>query len=294
MSKAPHGGTLVDRRVTGETRERLLTEARSLPRISLDERQVSDLDMIGVGAMSPLTGFMGEKDYREVVKEMRLANGTPWPFPITLRTSREIAKTVKDRVALYAPDGNLLAVMDVTERFEGDRQEEARNVFRTDDPKHPGAAAVFAQGDVMLAGDVHVVNRPTLDEFERYHNDPADLRKKFAELGWKTIVGFQTRNPIHRAHEYILKCALELVDGALIHPLVGATVRRHPPMREVREALSQLLPEATAPCCPVPGGYVMGPREAIFHAITAEPDATLHVGRDHAGVGNYYGTTRAH
>ena len=297
MSKAPHGGSLVDRRVTGDARERLLADARSLPRISLDERQVSDLDMIGVGAMSPLTGFMGEKDYRSVVKGMRLANGTPWPFPITLRTTREIAKTVKDRAALHGPDGKLLAVMDVAERFEGDRQEEARNIFRTDDAKHPGVAALFAQGDAMLAGDVQVVNRAQLDEFERYHNDPADLRRKFSDKGWKTIVGFQTRNPIHRAHEYILKCALELVDGALIHPLVGATKSDDIPadvrVRCYEALLAHYFPKDRAMLSVYPAAMrYAGPREAIFHAITRKNYGCTHfiVGRDHAGVGSYYGT----
>lgn len=297
MSKAPHGGTLVDRRVSGEARDRLLAEARTLPRVSLDERQVSDLDMIAVGAMSPLKGFMGERDYRRVVKEMRLADGTPWPFPITLRVPSETAKSAKERVALYAPDGTLLAILDVTERFEGDRQAEVTNVFRTDDPKHPGVAAVLAQGDTMLAGDVHVVNRPRLDEFERYHNDPADLRRKFTELGWKTIVGFQTRNPIHRAHEYILKCALELVDGALIHPLVGATKSDDIPadvrVKCYEALLAHYFPKDRAMLSVYPAAMrYAGPREAIFHAITRKNYGCTHfvVGRDHAGVGNYYGT----
>ncbi|MFN8179873.1 MAG: sulfate adenylyltransferase [bacterium] len=297
MSKAPHGGTLVDRRVTGQTRERLMADARKLPRVDLDERQVSDLDMIGVGAMSPLTGFMGEKDYRRVVKEMRLADGTPWPFPIALRVSRETAKTIKDRASLHAPDGKLLAVIDVAERFESDRQEEAKQVYRTDDAKHPGVAALYAQGEVMLAGDVHVVDRPQLDEFERYHNDPAELRAKFAALGWKTIVGFQTRNPIHRAHEYLIKCALEIVDGALIHPLVGAT-KSDDISAEVRvkcyEALlARYFPKNRAMLSVYPAAMrYAGPREAIFHAITRKNYGCTHfiVGRDHAGVGSYYGT----
>ena len=297
MSKAPHGGTLVDRRATGQTRERLMADARKLPRVDLDERQVSDLDMIGVGAMSPLTGFMGEKDYRRVVKEMRLADGTPWPFPIVLRVSPETAKTVKDRAALYAPGGKMLAVIDVAERFESDKQDEAKHVYRTDEAKHPGVAALYAQGDVMLAGDVHIVDRPQLDEFERHHNDPAELRAKFAALGWKTIVGFQTRNPIHRAHEYLIKCALEIVDGALIHPLVGAT-KSDDISAEVRvkcyEALlARYFPKNRAMLSVYPAAMrYAGPREAIFHAITRKNYGCTHfiVGRDHAGVGSYYGT----
>jgi sulfate adenylyltransferase len=297
MSRTPHGGTLVDRRVTGDTRAGLVSEAAKLPRVTLDERQVSDLDMIAVGAMSPLTGFMGQSDYRRVVKEMRLADGTPWSIPITLRVSREIAQTVKDRAALHAPDGRLLAVIDVAERFESDRQEEAKHVYRTDEQKHPGVAALFAQGDVMLGGAVHVVDRPRLDEFERYHNDPADLRRKFADLGWKTIVGFQTRNPIHRAHEYIIKCALEIVDGVMIHPLVGATKSDDIPadvrVKCYEALLASYFPEDRAMLSVYPAAMrYAGPREAIFHAITRKNYGCTHfiVGRDHAGVGSYYGT----
>jgi sulfate adenylyltransferase len=297
MSHAPHGGTLIDRRVTGPARDRLVSEAAGLPRIALDERQVSDLDMIAVGAMSPLEGFMGEKDYRSVVQNMRLSNGIPWPFPITLRVSPETAKAAKDRAALHAPDGRLLAVLEVSERFQGDKTAEANSVYRTADPKHPGVAAVYAQGDVMLAGKVHVVDRPTLDEFVRYHNDPADLRRKFAELGWNTIVGFQTRNPIHRAHEYLIKCALEIVDGALIHPLVGATKSDDIPadvrVKCYEALLEHYFPKNRAMLSVYPAAMrYAGPREAIFHAITRKNYGCTHfiVGRDHAGVGSYYGT----
>lgn len=296
MSHAPHGGTLIDRRVTGAAREKLVAEAANLPRIELDERQVSDLDMIAVGAMSPLTGFMGPKDYATVVKDMRLADGTPWPFPITLRVSKETAAAVKDRAALYG-GGKLLAVLDVTGRYEGDKAVEAREVYRTDDAKHPGVAALYAQGDAILAGPVHVVDRPVLDQFVKYHNDPAELRKKFADLGWKSIVGFQTRNPIHRAHEYLIKVALEIVDGALIHPLVGATKSDDIPadvrMKCYEALLANYFPKDRAMLSVYPAAMrYAGPREAIFHAITRKNYGVTHfiVGRDHAGVGNYYGT----
>ncbi len=288
---------MIDRRVTGEARTRLVGEAAKLPRVTLDERQVSDLDMIAVGAMSPLTGFLGAKDYKAVVESMRLSNGTPWPFPVTLRVPEDTAASVKERAALHAPDGRLLAVIDVAERFAGDKQHEARNVYRTDDAKHPGVAALYAQGDVMLAGDVHVVDRPTLDEFVAYHNDPADLRAKFKALGWNTIVGFQTRNPIHRAHEYLIKCALEIVDGALIHPLVGATKSDDIPadvrVKCYEALLAHYFPKSRAMLSVYPAAMrYAGPREAIFHAITRKNYGCTHfiVGRDHAGVGTYYGT----
>jgi sulfate adenylyltransferase len=201
MSIKPHGGKLIDQRTTGESRERLISEAKGLPRIELLDWQVSDLDMIAVGAMSPLTGFMGEQDYRTVVKDMRLADGTPWSLPICLRVDRTTASAVVDRAALHAPDGKLLAVMNVQEKFEGDKRDEAKNVFRTDEEAHPGVAALYSMGDVMLGGEVQVVDRPNVSAFAAQRNDPAELRAKFQELGWNTIVGFQTRNPIYRAHE---------------------------------------------------------------------------------------------
>ena len=165
MSIEPHGGALVNRRVSGEERDRLISEAADLPRIDLDERQIADLDMIAVGAMSPLTGFLGEKDYQSVVADMRLADGTVWPFPISLRVGRELADKVAERAALWG-DGKLLAVLDVSEKFEGDKKVEAKDVYGTEDEAHPGVAALYAQGDVMLGGDVHVVDRPHLDEFD--------------------------------------------------------------------------------------------------------------------------------
>ncbi|MGQ0720513.1 MAG: sulfate adenylyltransferase, partial [Candidatus Eiseniibacteriota bacterium] len=249
-----------------------------------------------VGAMSPLGGFLGEKDYRSVVKDMRLAGGAPWSLPICLRVSREKAKEVKDRVALWG-DGHLLAVMDVTERFEGDKKVEAKHVYRTDEEAHPGVAALYSQGDVMLGGPVQVVDRVRYTEFNQYRNDPADLRAHFQKLGWDTVVGFQTRNPIHRAHEYLIKCALEIVDGALIHPLVGATKSDDIPA-DVRVKCYEVLMENYFPkdrvmlsAFPAAMRYA-GPREAIFHALVRKNYGCTHfiVGRDHAGVGKYYGS----
>jgi len=297
VSNVPHGGTLVDRRVSGGEREKLVNEAAGLPRVTLDERQESDLDMIAVGAMSPLTGFLGEKDYRSVVETMRLADGTPWPFPLGLRVDREVAGTIGGRAALHGTDGKLLAVMDVSEKYEGDKKAEASKVYRTDDAEHPGVAALYGQGDVLLGGDVHVVDRTDKGHYADHFYDPAELRAKFDELGWKTIVGFQTRNPIHRAHEYLIKCALEIVDGALVHPLVGATkaddIGAETRMRCYHALLEHYFPtdRALLSCYPAAMRYA-GPREAIFHAITRKNYGCTHfiVGRDHAGVGSYYGT----
>jgi sulfate adenylyltransferase len=296
MSIAPHGGNLIDRRVSGAERDAMVAEARSLPRVDLDERQLADLDMIAVGAMSPLEGFLGEKDYRSVVKDMRLADGTPWSLPITLRVSKEKADEIRGRAALWGA-GRLLAVMDVAERFESDKRDEAKHVFRTDEEAHPGVAALYGQGDVVLGGPVHAVDRVPYEDFSEHRNDPAELRAKFEKLGWRTVVGFQTRNPIHRAHEYLIKCALEIVDGALIHPLVGATKADDIPA-DVRVRCYEVLMERYFPqdrvalsVFPAAMRYA-GPREAIFHALVRKNYGCTHfiVGRDHAGVGKYYGT----
>jgi len=296
MSIEPHGGTLVDRRVTGAKRDTLIAEAAKLPRIDLEDRQVSDLDMIAVGAMSPLTGFLREKDYRGVVERMRLANGVIWPMPICLRVDQALAAKIGNRVALWGA-GKLLAVMDVAEKYQGDKEAEARSVYRTDDAAHPGVAALYAQGDVILGGDVHVVDRPDKGEFAHATNDPAELRAKFDKLAWKTVVGFQTRNPIHRAHEYLVKCALEIVDGALIHPLVGATKSDDIPadvrMKCYDVLIKNYFPANRAMLSVYPAAMrYAGPREAVFHALTRKNYGCSHfiVGRDHAGVGNYYGT----
>jgi sulfate adenylyltransferase len=297
MSIEPHGGTLVDRRVTGEERNQLVQEAAGLPKVTLDDRQASDLDMIAVGAMSPLTGFLGEKDYRSVVDDMRLADGTIWPFPLGLRVAPEVAASVSGRAALHGPDGKLLAVMDVTEKYEGDKKHEAKEVYRTDDEAHPGVAAMYAQGDVLLGGDVHVLDRTDKGTYADHFLDPDQLRARFDELGWKTVVGFQTRNPIHRAHEYLIKCALEIVDGALIHPLMGATkagdIGAETRMRCYHALLEHYFPADRAQLSAYPAAMrYAGPREAVFHALTRKNYGCTHfiVGRDHAGVGNYYGT----
>jgi sulfate adenylyltransferase len=296
MSIAPHGGKLIDRRVTGGAREALVKVAAGLPRVDLDERQLADLDMIAVGAMSPLGGFLGEKDYKSVVKDMRLADGTPWSLPITLRVDASRAAEIGAKVALYG-EGTLLAVMDVQEKYQGDKKEEAKHVYRTDEEAHPGVAALYGQGDLILGGPVHVVDRFPHADFNEYRMDPADLRAHFEKLGWKTVVGFQTRNPIHRAHEYLIKVALEIVDGALIHPLVGATKSDDIPA-DVRVKCYEVLMDRYFPkdrvalsVFPAAMRYA-GPREAIFHAIARKNYGCTHfiVGRDHAGVGSYYGT----
>ena len=209
----PHGGSLVDR--TGDAPDDL----GSLEVVVLTSRELSDLDMLASGALSPLEGFMGSADYERVVEEMHLSSGLPWALPVCLAVDSAPAG---DRVALADESGRVVAVLEVEETFEYDKEHEAEHCFRTTDDAHPGVARLYAQKPLYLAGRVTVFERATA-EFPELARDPAETRRIFAERGWKRVVGFQTRNPIHRAHEYMTKVALETVDGLLVHPLVGDT-----------------------------------------------------------------------
>lgn len=296
---APHGGRLVNRLVTGDRRATLLEKARSLPKIQLDERAQSDVEMIAVGAFSPLRGFLGATDHRSVVEHMRLAGGLPWSIPITLQVSHAQGDALKEgaEIALVDERNTVLAILDLAERYLPNRQEEVQQVYGTGDGDHPGVAAVLGGGEVYLGGEIHVLNRPDTVAFPAYHRDPEQTRALFRERGWRTVVGFQTRNPIHRAHEYITKCALEVVDGLMLHPLVGKTKSDDIPA-DVRMRCYEILMERYYPkdrvllsVYPAAMRYA-GPREAIFHAIARKNYGCTHfiVGRDHAGVGSYYGT----
>ena len=298
---APHGGGLMDRMVRGAERDAAIERAAraNAKRIALSTTDRSDLELLAVGALSPLTGFMGKRDYDSVVESMRLANGLVWSIPITLAVTREIADplTIGEELALTEPDGHLLAVMTLAEKFEYDKTREAQNVYRTTDAKHPGVARVYKQGDVYLAGEVSVIDLPNNLEFPEFRHPPLATRKMFAARGWKRIVAFQTRNPIHRAHEYVQKTALEIVDGLFLHPLVGETKADDMPadvrMRSYQELLRDYYPPDRVVLGVFPAAMrYAGPREAIFHAICRKNYGCTHIiiGRDHAGVGNYYGT----
>jgi sulfate adenylyltransferase len=284
---APHGGTLIDR--TGERPD----DAEALDVVTLTSRELSDLDMIASGALSPLEGFMRREDYDSVLETMRLANGLPWALPVCLAVD---ASPQSDRVALADARGRLVAVLDVEETFEYDTEREAQQAFRTADDAHPGVARLYAQKPLYVAGAVTVFERAEA-AFPELAKDPAETRAQFVERGWRRVVGFQTRNPIHRAHEYLTKVALETVDGLLIHPLVGDTKSDDVPA-ETRVECYRVLLDGYYPAdrvvlsaFPAAMRYA-GPREAIWHAICRKNYGCSHfiVGRDHAGVGDYYGT----
>jgi sulfate adenylyltransferase len=297
---APHGGELVDLLVPEGRRDATRAETDHLPKLVVNARELSDLEMLTVGALSPLTGFVGEDDYVSVLETMHLSNGLAWSIPVTLSLTDDDVKRIGagSSVALLPSVGaDPIAIVDVAEVFKRDRQKEALGVFGTEDLEHPGVRALHDAGDFCLAGTVRALSLPEHDDFLSYRLTPAQTRAAFAERGWRTVVGFQTRNPIHRAHEYLQKCALEIVDGLLVHPLVGATKGDDVPadvrMRCYEALFEGYFPKDRAMVSVFPAAMrYAGPREAIWHAICRKNYGCTHfiVGRDHAGVGSYYGT----
>ena len=292
---APHGGTLVDRLVPSSGQDELRARAEGLPTLTLNSRESSDLEMIATGAMSPLTGFMTREEYEGVVREMRLPDGTLWPLPVVLSV-RQDAPAEGSEVALRAEDGTLLGVMEVRSVWQPDKKAELEQCFRGDE-EHPAWAYLQSVGDTYVGGPVQVLELPRHDKFQEYRLTPAETRAAFEEKGWKTIVAFQTRNPIHRAHEYLTKVALEQTDGLLIHPLVGDTKSDDVPsevrMRCYHVLLEKYYPQERTMLAVYPQAMRYGgPREALLHAICRQNYGCTHiiVGRDHAGVGSYYGT----
>jgi sulfate adenylyltransferase len=290
----PHGGRLVERWLDADQRD----AAEGLPALRLTPAEAADLRAIATGAYSPLEGFMGRAAHEACVDGMHLDDGTLWPIPVCLGLPDDAALN-GDRVALRGDDGGLVGVLDVREVFERDREREAKLVYGTDDPAHPGVARVLGSPARAVAGPVMAVAGPAGGPAGAYALTPAETRAAFSERGWGRIAAFQTRNPVHRAHEYLLKCALEVCDGLLLHPLVGPTKEGDVPV-EVRlrayEAVLAYFPaERVVLAALVAPMRYAGPREAVLHALVRKNHGCTHfiVGRDHAGVGAYYGTYEA-
>ncbi len=283
--------------------DRIARHAENLPRpdgpgLPLSSARLCELDAIGCGLYSPLTGFMTEVEYRRVLEAMRLPDGTVWSVPVTLPVPAARLESIKHGMvlSLSSEDGEVYGLIEVKDLFVRDLEEEAAAVYGTTDPNHPGVGRLFAESKTTVGGDIHLLKRAPITRHPS-HMDPSETRRAFAERSWKTIVAFQTRNPIHRAHEYLQKCALEMADGLFINPLVGETKEGDIPAdlrwRCYEEILSGFYPtdrRLLAPF-PIPMRYA-GPREAIHHAICRRNYGCTHIiiGRDHAGVGDYYGT----
>ncbi len=303
----PHGKDKVLKplMLTGGELQAAKDKAKSLTEVRMSSRETGDLIMLGIGGFTPLEGFMGQADWKGVCDDYKMADGTFWPIPITLSTTKEQADSIKDgdEVALVDDEsGELMGCMVVKEKYTIDKAHECKQVFKTDDTEHPGVAKVMEQGDVNLAGTVKVFSEgkfPT--DFEGIYMTPAETRKIFEDKGWSTVAAFQTRNPMHRSHEYLAKIAIEICDGVLIHQLLGKLKAGDIPADVRKEAINTLLDNYFVKDTCVQAGYPLdmryaGPREALIHALFRQNYGCSHliVGRDHAGVGDYYGPFDAH
>lgn len=296
----PHGGTLVNRMATGARKEELEAKAKKIFNLTIEDRYGADIEMIAVGAFSPITGFMGKADCEAAIENMKLTNGLAWGIPIPLPAGNQFDNIKEgEEIALLNKEGHVLAIMTVEEKFELDLNNFAQKCFGTTEDKHPGVAAIKRGGNKFIAGPLEMVNRPVRhDDIDaKYFLDPSETRAEFEKRGWKTIVAFQTRNPIHRAHEYLIKCAQEIVDGALIHPIVGETKSDDIPADTRMRCYEALIagyfnPKNTMLSVLPTAMRYAGPREAINHTLIRKNYGCTHmiIGRDHAGVGTYYGT----
>ena len=297
----PHGGKLINKCAEGKEREQLLEKAKGLLHIEVPFRYLSDCEMIAIGGYSPLKGFMPKDEVMSVLENVSLTDGTVWSIPIVLPVSSRIASDIAVGDEIVLSEGNRpIALLKVEEKYSLDKEYYCQKVYKTVDINHPGVKWFMESGDVFLAGEITLLNRPKREVDERYYLDPKDVRAEFKKRGWKTIVAFQTRNPIHRAHEYLIKCALEAMDGALIHPLVGETKPDDIPAPVRMKCYEVLIDnyfnkeKILLSVLPASMRYA-GPREAVHHMIMRKNYGCTHmiIGRDHAGVGNYYSTYEA-
>jgi sulfate adenylyltransferase len=302
----PHGGRgLKPLLADGPLRTELLRRAASLPRLRVTSREKGDLVMLGIGGFTPLPGFMGEADWKGVCGDMRTASGLFWPIPITLSTDAATAGSIREgaEVALVDPDDDsILAIIEVAEKYRIDKAHECTSVFRTTDAAHPGVQMVMQQGEVNLAGPVTVLSDGGFKaEYGDLFKTPAETRAQFERLGWSRVAAFQTRNPMHRSHEYLAKVALEVCDGVLVHSLLGNLKPGDIPADVRTRAIALLIEKYFRPGTVVQAGYPLdmryaGPREALLHAVFRQNYGCAYqiIGRDHAGVGSYYGPFDAH
>lgn len=303
----PHGREKILKPLllSGQALQNEQERAKSMARVTLSSRETGDLIMLGIGGFTPLSGFMGYEDWKGSVEECKLADGTFWPIPITLSTTKEQADKLKigEEIALVDEEsGETMGSMTIEEKYSIDKLHECREVFKTDDPKHPGVLMVMNQGDVNLGGSVKVFSEGSFPaEFEGIYMTPAQTRKMFEDNGWSTVAAFQTRNPMHRSHEYLVKIAIEICDGVLIHQLLGKLKPGDIPADVRRDCINVLMDNYFVKGTCIQGGYPLdmryaGPREALLHALFRQNFGCSHliVGRDHAGVGDYYGPFDAH
>jgi len=303
MSKLvnPHGSdTLKPLLLEGAALKAEQERAKSLPKVKMSSRETGDVIMMGIGGFTPLTGFMTRADWEGVCDGMKMASGLFWPIPITLSTDKVTAQSIKEGAEVALVDGEtgeIMATMKVTEKYSIDKAHECMMVYKTADLEHPGVKMVMAQGEVNLAGPVKVLSTGGFKEkYGEQFMTPAETRALFQKMGWTKIAAFQTRNPMHRSHEYLAKIAIETMDGVLIHSLLGALKPGDIPAEVRSEAIGVLIKNYFAPNTVIQAGYPLdmryaGPREALLHALFRQNYGCSHliVGRDHAGVGDYYG-----
>jgi len=295
-----HGGKLVNRIVKGDERRQLKEKAAEMPALKLDFDELTAVDNIATGLFSPIEGFMVKEDYNSVVEDLRLADGTVWSIPVVLGVSEKEASKLKEGedVALYfEEDDELYAILHLEEKYKYDDRKEAKKVYTTLEKEHPGVANVYERDEILLGGKISLLQRLEYDNFNEYRKTPAETREMIGNKGWDTVVAFQTRNPIHRAHEYLQKSSLEIVDGLFLSPLVGRTKSSDIPadirIESYETVLDEFYPQDRTMMTVFPAAmHYAGPREAIFHALCRKNYGCTHfiVGRDHAGVGDYYGT----